>query len=60
MYKGNGHVYKDKFNRVGDFMHGYAPSRKVAIRPAEEYRAVRRNNARLSYRIAKSAVKNLE
>jgi hypothetical protein len=59
MYKGNGHVHKDKFNKVGDFMHGYKPSKGV-IRPAEEYRAARRNTAKLSYRIAKSAVKNLD
>ncbi len=56
MYKGTGHIHKDKFTKVGDFMHGYAKS-KGGIRPAEEYRAARRNAARLSYRIAKLAVK---
>lgn len=56
MYKGTGHIHNDKFNKVGDFMHGYARS-KGGIRPAEEYRAARRNTAKLSYRIAKSAVK---
>jgi len=57
MYKGNGHIYKDKFTKVGDFMHGYKPS-KGGQRPAEEYRTARRASAKLSYRIAKSAIKH--
>ena len=58
MYKGNGHIHEGRFNRIGDFMQGYrSEGVRPGGRPTEEYRHARRNNARLSYRIAKKALK---
>ena len=52
------HVFHNKFTRISDLMHRYrAEGVKAGGRPAEEYRGARRNTARLSYRIAKKAVK---
>ena len=52
------HVFNNKFNKISDLMHRYRNEGvRPGGRPAEEYRAARRNTARLSYRIAKKAVK---
>ncbi len=52
------HVFNNKFNKISDLMHRYRNEGvKPGGRPAEEYRPARRNTARLSYRIAKKAVK---
>ena len=52
------HVFNNKFNKITDLMHRYrAEGSRSGGRPAEEYRAARRNTARLSYRSAKKAVK---
>jgi len=60
MYQGKG--YSHKFNKISDFMHRYeSDGRPVSGgRPAQEYRAERRNTARLSYRIAKKALRAQE
>lgn len=58
MIQTTNHVHNNKFNKLSDLMHRYrAEGVKDGGRPAEEYRAARRNTARLSYRIAKKAVK---
>ena len=58
MYQGNGHVHQGRFNCVSDFMHRYKPEGPIAGgRPSQEYRSARRNTARLSYRMAKKALK---
>ena len=58
MYQGNGHVRQGRCNCISDFMHRYKPEGAIAGgRPTEEYRHARRNTARLSYRIAKKALK---
>ena len=52
------HVFHNKFTRISDLMHRYRNEGvKDGGRPAAEYRGARRNTARLSYRIAKKAVK---
>lgn len=58
MYQGTGHIHQGRFNCISDFMHRYQPEGvKPGGRPTQEYRHARRNNARLSYRIAKKALK---
>ena len=58
MYQGTQHWMRDRFDRVGDLMDRYHKDPKDSgARPAEEYRAALRNNARLSYRLAKKAIK---
>ena len=58
MYQGNGHVWQGRFNCISDFMHRYKPEGTVkGGRPSQEYRSERRNTARLSYRMAKKAMK---
>jgi hypothetical protein len=58
MYQGNGHVWQGRFNCVSDFMNGYKAEGPIAGgRPSAEYRSERRNLARLSYRMAKKAMK---
>jgi len=58
MIQTTNHVHNNKFNKISDLMHRYrAEGVKDGGRPAEEYRAARRNTARLSYIIAKKAVK---
>ena len=56
MYQGTQHWMRDRFNRVSDLMDRYTPDNQPG-RPGEEYRASLRNNARLSYRLAKKAIK---
>ena len=56
MYQGNEHWMRDRFDRVGDLMDRYTPDNKHG-RPSEEYRASLRNAARLSYRLAKRAIR---
>ena len=58
MYQGNGHIHQGRFNRVSDFMNRYQQEGAISGgRPSEEYRHARRNLARLSYRMAKKALK---
>jgi len=57
MYQGTKHWLRDRFDRVGDLMDRYHNDGSGGARPAEEYRAALRNNARLSYRLAKKAIK---
>ena len=58
MYQGNGHIWQGRFNCISDFMHRYKPEGTVkGGRPSQEYRSERRNTARLSYRMAKKAMK---
>ena len=58
MYQGNGHVHQGRFNCISDLMHRYKPEGVIpGGRPSQEYRSERRNTARLSYRIAKKAIK---
>jgi len=56
MYQGTEHIWKNKFNKVSDFMERYYADGKS--RPANEYRSALRNNARISYRVAKAAMKH--
>jgi len=58
MYQGTGHIYEGRFNCISDFMHRYqAEGVRPGGRPSQEYRSERRNTARLSYRMAKKALK---
>ena len=58
MYQGNGHIWQGRFNCISDFMHRYQPEGpRPGGRPSQEYRSERRNTARLSYRMAKKALK---
>jgi hypothetical protein len=57
MYQGTEHYMRDRFDRVADLMDRYTDDGARGARPAEEYRAALRNSARLSYRIAKKAIK---
>jgi hypothetical protein len=56
MYQGTEHVWKNKFNRVGDLMDRYYADGKA--RPSTEYRGALRNLARIAYRVAKAAMKH--
>lgn len=58
MYQGDGHIWQGRFNKISDLMHRYKEEGVIAGgRPSEEYRWARRNTARLSYRMAKKALK---
>ena len=58
MYQGNAHIHQGRFNCISDLMHRYKPEGVIpGGRPSQEYRSERRNTARLSYRIAKKAIK---
>tara|TARA_B100001093_G_scaffold434080_1_gene431381 strand:- start:277 stop:465 length:189 start_codon:yes stop_codon:yes gene_type:complete len=58
MYQGTAHIWKNKFNRVSDLMERYYNDGKQGARPSAEYRGALRNNARISYRVAKAAMKH--
>ena len=61
MYSGDGHVFKNKFNKISDFMERwYVDPADRSIRKGSEYRAALRNQARIAYRIAKKTVKQME
>ena len=57
MYKGNGHVYDNKFNSVSDLMERYYNDGARGPRSQDEYRPALRNAARIAYRLAKKLVK---
>ena len=57
MYQGKGHQFDNKFDNISDLMERYYNDGKQGARPAAEYRGALRNMARMSYRIAKRAVK---
>ncbi len=58
MYQGNGHQFDNKFDNISDLMERYYNDGKQGARPAAEYRGALRNMARISYRVAKAAVKH--
>jgi len=58
MYQGNGHQFDNKFHNISDLMDRYYADGKRGIRPGTEYRGALRNAARISYRVAKAAVKH--
>jgi hypothetical protein len=58
MYQGTEHIWKNKFNSVSDLMDRYYADGKRGIRPGTEYRGALRNAARISYRVAKAAIKH--
>ena len=57
MYQGKGHQFDNKFDNISDLMERYYNDGKGGARPGAEYRGALRNMARISYRIAKKAVK---
>lgn len=57
MYKGNGHKFDNKFDRVSDLMERYYNDGAQGARPSAEYRGALRNAARIAYRVAKKAIK---
>ena len=57
MYQGNGHQFDNKFDNISDLMERYYNDGAQGARPGTEYRGALRNMARMSYRIAKRAVK---
>jgi len=61
MYQGNGHIFEDKFNKVSDFMdRWYVDPKERGPRKSGEYRGALRNAARISYRVAKRALRDLK
>jgi len=58
MYQGNGHQFDNKFDNISDLMERYYNDGTRGARPAAEYRGALRNMARISYRVAKAAVKH--
>ena len=58
MYQGNGHQFNNKFDNISDLMERYYNDGKQGARPSAEYRGALRNNARISYRVAKAAMKH--
>lgn len=58
MYQGTEHIWKNKFNCVSDLMDRYYNDGKRGARPSTEYRGALRNAARISYRVAKAAIKH--
>jgi hypothetical protein len=58
MYQGNEHQFDNKFDNISDLMERYYNDGKSGARPAAEYRGALRNMARISYRVAKAAVKH--
>ena len=57
MYQGKGHQFDNKFDNISDLMERYYNDGTRGARPGAEYRSTLRNMARMSYRIAKKAVK---
>ena len=57
MYQGKGHQFDNKFDNISDLMERYYNDGSTGARPGAEYRGALRNIARMSYRIAKKAVK---
>ena len=57
MYQGKGHQFDNKFDNISDLMERYYNDGVQGARPGAEYRGALRNMARMSYRIAKRAVK---
>ena len=57
MYQGKGHQFDNKFDNISDLMERYYNDGTPGARPGTEYRSTLRNMARMSYRIAKRAVK---
>ena len=57
MYQGKGHQFDNKFDNISDLMERYYNDGSPGARPGAEYRSTLRNMARMSYRIAKRAVK---
>ena len=57
MYQGKGHQFDNKFDNISDLMERYYNDGTPGARSAAEYRGALRNMARISYRIAKRAVK---
>ncbi len=57
MYQGKTHQFDNKFDRVSDLMERYYNDGVQGARPGAEYRGALRNIARMSYRIAKRAVR---
>jgi len=57
MYQGKGHQFDNKFDNISDLMERYYNDGAQGARPSTEYRGALRNMARMSYRIAKKAVK---
>jgi hypothetical protein len=57
MYQGNGHQFDNKFDNISDLMERYYNDGAQGARSGTEYRGALRNMARMSYRIAKRAVK---
>ena len=53
MYQGKA----KNFSKISDFMDRYYNDGSPGARPGAEYRGALRNMARMSYRIAKKAVK---
>ena len=50
MYSGDGHVFKNKFNKISDCMERwYVDPADRSIRKGSEYRAALRNQARIAY-----------
>ena len=58
MYQGNGHQFDNKFHNISDLMERYYNDGTRGARPAAEYRGALRNMARISYRVAKAAIKH--
>jgi hypothetical protein len=53
MYQGKA----KNFSKISDFMDRYYNNGSRGARPSTEYRGALRNAARISYRVAKKAVK---
>jgi hypothetical protein len=53
MYQGK----PKNFSKISDFMDRYYNDGSRGARPSTEYRGALRNSARISYRVAKKAVK---
>ena len=61
MYQGNGHIWQEKFNRISDLMDRYyRDTNDQGARKSTEYRGALRNAARISYRVAKRTLKDME
>ncbi len=58
MYQGNGHQFDNKFDNISDLMDRYYADGKRGARPGTEYRGALRNAARISYLVAKAAIKH--
>ena len=58
MYQGTEHIWKNKFKCESDLMDRDYNDGKRGARPRTEYRGALRNAARISYRVAKDAIKH--